>query len=1090
MTVTKPWIATLFWLPWAVAGCGTQATLSTPESPNGNAAAPLSLVSGDPVPENTRRAVGGGYTSAGLKGEYFANTSLSGTPAFERRDVRIDFHWGRYTAPGGSISKAFASVKHDNFSVRWTGRVIPAFSEDYTFKVVTDDGARLFIRPDGTTAWTTLVDNWTGHAVGVESGIYKMEAGKKYEIRLEYFQGAGEAVARLLWTSPSTPLEVIDALQQTGINNPEWRSGFTNIVKGARNSWQPRNGATSVPMDANGWPMADCDYVFQESLNQGLDVDPLMAGTIAFRFNGSAKVGVWGNVSAASLTYAYDPATNTTTGSFKTANNKINSSVIQFSSTSRDGTAGGPPGITNLKLMRPIAPNSTQSYPLDESVIFTPEMKKAMEIFTIVRHQYVANNQAEWADRTPPTYFNQSAGTSTKSRFGVGQASSNQLSWEYKVMFANETGRDLMISIPTLASGRTAADVNSYLVKLAQLLRYGSDGVNPYTTEVANPKFPPLNSNLRVYLEIENELWNWFGPFYFDYLHVNKLMEEDVVKNTEDFKTINFDNKTTAKNDKGEYLSMGTWRFRKIMHRTMQMSDIFRAVFGDRAMHRRIRPLYEWQYDNANGTATLALDWADQYFNNGDGIAHVTTPRSVSHWIWGGGGAAYYGAKNGTGKTTLLAESGFESPVISGSLVQNPTGSAWTFTGTAGLAHPSGTDGLPPPHKDLGSQYAFIKDKGEISVRVTFPATASASETYGLIFRAVARKKAGAGAADTENLRVFLDDTTDLTAKTASQGNGYTPVAYDSGSPWFAQNVWWVKSEYYYTRTFKVTPGSTHKITIRGMGSLKTPTATDQMVFLDDVRITSMERLFGDGIPGGGEATGQPAGQNYQRVLNIETNFAKAFNLEMLAYESGWSLGGDDGGSWLQNMAKYGDYRARDAQLRAIDAFNQSGAHANVFGTYPQWPTWSDYFAEQGLLDVKKYPIIQAIYDRSTRLPAEPNNGTRVPAVIGLKTVLSGACSGNAKYSGMQAGSYIEGAGTWLSWNILTSKRGAFTVSLKSTAATGSKLQLLVDDAVVASGTGGAALSARVNLTKGLHTVRVRSLAQPRVSLEELNVSQ
>ena len=71
---------------------------------------------------------------------------------------------------------------------------------------------------------------------------------------------------------------------------------------------------------------------------------------------------------------------------------------------------------------------------------------------------------------------------------------------------------------------------------------------------------------------------------------------------------------------------MNTWRYRKIMLRLVQISDIFRAVFGDGAMMSRVRPLYEWQYDNANDTARLALTFADRYFNNGDGQTHVASP--------------------------------------------------------------------------------------------------------------------------------------------------------------------------------------------------------------------------------------------------------------------------------------------------------------------------------------------------------------------------------------------------------------------------------------------------------------------------------
>jgi len=55
---------------------------------------------------------------------------------FVRIDPCIDFDWGEGT-PDQSIGK-------DTYSVRWTGKVEPRYSETYTFYTVTDDGVRLW----------------------------------------------------------------------------------------------------------------------------------------------------------------------------------------------------------------------------------------------------------------------------------------------------------------------------------------------------------------------------------------------------------------------------------------------------------------------------------------------------------------------------------------------------------------------------------------------------------------------------------------------------------------------------------------------------------------------------------------------------------------------------------------------------------------------------------------------------------------------------------------------------------------------------------------------------------------------------------
>ncbi len=632
-------------------------------------------------------SVGGGFTNAGIIGDYFNNTTLAGAASFERSDVRVDFDWGTTMAPGGSTSTGFNAIGHNNFSVRWTGQIVPAFSETYNFQTTSDDGVRLFVKPTGSSTWTTVIDNWTAHSSTVDTGSFAMTAGVTYDIKMEYYQNNNAAVAKLAWSSPSTPLETIDTLTQTGINNPDLASGFADIVKGARNTWIAPSGSSTVPgMDANGWPTGDGGYVFQESLNQGLGIDPLMLGNIAFSFNGKATVSLYGNVNQNSLTYSYNAATNTTSGSFTTVDSGINASFIYFTNSHRDGTANGPGGITNLQMMRPIAPGATTSYA--PGTTFDTQLEKSLSQFSLMRFQYVASQQVNWSDRTLPSFFNQANGNTTAPQMGNGQASSDGASWEYKIMLANETGRDLLISIPTLATGNSPSDTTSYIYNLALLIKYGSDqNGNPYTSAQANPVHPGLNPNLHVYLELENELWNYASIFATDYGNLNSLVTANANANNADFKKINFDNLSLAKDWSGNYQNLYIWRSREAILRMFEASDIFRSVWGDAAMMNQIRPLYEWQYDNQNNTASYALTFADDYFNNADGQNHVANPQPVSHYLWGGGGASYYSAVNSEGLTNLLPDSDFEAQTLgTAGYKQDPAGLPWIFTGTAGIA--------------------------------------------------------------------------------------------------------------------------------------------------------------------------------------------------------------------------------------------------------------------------------------------------------------------------------------------------------------------------------------------------------------------
>ncbi len=1011
-------------------------------------------------------AVGGGWTNAGLTGQYYANTALTAPSSFTRKEVRLDFGSTNSLKPGGSISPSFQAVGPTNWSAEWTGQFIPRFSEAYTFKVFADDACVVKVRPTGGSSWTTVI-NQASYTGADSIGTYgPLTAGASYDIDITFTQLSGNWGLRVRWTSQSVPEEVIDTLTQSGYDNPDGTQAFRDLVKGARNSWNGINGNPAPAMDANGWPMGDGNYTFQESLNQGLDIDPLMQGTVAFSFNGSATVSVTGNCK--SVTSSYNSGTNTTTGTFTVFANHWNASYFTFSNSHRDGTPTGPGGITNLKLMRPTAPNATTSYSATDPTPFTPQMEAAMAHFNAVRFQYVANQQKVWTDRTPPTYFNQAGGTVSAPQYGVGGNSSNGWSWEYKIMLCNESGRDLMISIPTVAAGSSPSDTTSYIYYLANLFKYGSNGSTPYTQATANPVYPPLNPNLHVYLELENELWNFAGVFGTDYNNIDALVRADAAANNADWAIINYDNSSTLQSN-GTVTNANTLHYRKIITRLVEISNIFRSIFGNAAMPSgsidpQVRPLYEWQYANSNNTASLGLTFADIFFNNADGQQHSSVPHPVNYYFWGGGGASYYGAVNGEGLTTLLPDQDFATPTVPTGYTVNPTGGSWTFTGTAGIAQPSSGSDIPPAY--AGTQVGYVTDTGSMKVSVTFPSSQTSS-LYAVSFKAVNRLQNGASAADKQNIRVFLDGQTDITAKTYSQGNGYTPPAYNTGQPWKAQNVAWTWSNYYYTQSFNITPGSTHTITIQGEGKSG---ATNQTVFLGEVQVTSVDAIFAGGIPGGGEATGQPVGSSIVGTMTNEASWAMAYGLQEFAYESGWSLGGDDGGSWIQLDAKYGDSRTLTAQKTFMTYFYQAGCAVDMFGTYAQWPNWSDYYDQDGILDIGTFPIIQGIDAMANTLAPEPTNGSAIPGALGV-------ASATLANAGSISGGAINGTNGWISWNVIAPISNHYNFATDATP--GASLSIDVDGlsigTVANSANAAIAAPSGAYLTKGFHVVKVRS---------------
>ena len=124
----------------------------------------------------------------GLKAEYFQGEELAGAPALVRVDPQVNFDFNDAVAPG---------LGPQNFSARWTGLLKPKVSGDYEVGAAGDDGYRLWI--DGKL----VADDWANHGVTTKTTKLTLEKGREYTVKMEYFQGSGAAVARIIWTPPS-----------------------------------------------------------------------------------------------------------------------------------------------------------------------------------------------------------------------------------------------------------------------------------------------------------------------------------------------------------------------------------------------------------------------------------------------------------------------------------------------------------------------------------------------------------------------------------------------------------------------------------------------------------------------------------------------------------------------------------------------------------------------------------------------------------------------------------------------------------------------------------------------------------------------
>ncbi|MDD8025586.1 MAG: glycoside hydrolase family 3 C-terminal domain-containing protein, partial [Acidobacteriota bacterium] len=151
------------------------------------------------IPSSYLMIMKAGRRTNGLLGEYYPNREFRGDPAFVQVDKKVDFEWW-----DGAPSERFDP---DDFSVRWTGMIVPPESGEYvlggegfnSFKLYFE--GRLLVEFDG------------GHHPRKTYQAVTLRGGTPYQIRLDYSCRAGDASIRLLWRMPGRNLrrEALDA---------------------------------------------------------------------------------------------------------------------------------------------------------------------------------------------------------------------------------------------------------------------------------------------------------------------------------------------------------------------------------------------------------------------------------------------------------------------------------------------------------------------------------------------------------------------------------------------------------------------------------------------------------------------------------------------------------------------------------------------------------------------------------------------------------------------------------------------------------------------------------------------------------------
>ncbi|GAB3641522.1 OmpA family protein [Spirosoma arcticum] len=123
----------------------------------------------------------------GLKGEYYNGTNFE-RKVLTRVDPKLSFTWvDRSPAPG---------IDRSYYSVRWTGKLLAPASGRYTFYAKVDDGIRIWVGNK------TVMDVWQLNDSKKYTGSVVLQAGRSYDLKVEFFNAMYGGVIELFWERP------------------------------------------------------------------------------------------------------------------------------------------------------------------------------------------------------------------------------------------------------------------------------------------------------------------------------------------------------------------------------------------------------------------------------------------------------------------------------------------------------------------------------------------------------------------------------------------------------------------------------------------------------------------------------------------------------------------------------------------------------------------------------------------------------------------------------------------------------------------------------------------------------------------------
>ncbi len=335
--------------------------------------------------------------------------------------------------------------------------------------------------------------------------------------------------------------------------------------------------STALTQDDNGWPTSDFQEVIDNRytyawINGATNIDPQKAstdisGTYKLSFTGQATLvsADGGDPSHAGTTITnqqYDAASNTTTADVTIPNPAGGALVVlQFTQTKRNPGDNAGTGVTNVRMIRPgYDASSTQVYTnlwLDSINNYKWQALRFMGVTGTNGYGDPATDGHPNSELYPKLLqWDTDRSLPDKGPlYGVTHPGVHGIPWEYVVLAAQQTHRDLWINVPVNAS-------SDYVNKLAGLLKNGDS----FTGSQGIP------DDVNVYVEYSNEMWHY--GFHQGPWNLQAAKDEVAAGGS----NLNYDGKSDD----------DTIRFRRIAKKTVEIGQQFTQIFGSTG---RIRPV-------------------------------------------------------------------------------------------------------------------------------------------------------------------------------------------------------------------------------------------------------------------------------------------------------------------------------------------------------------------------------------------------------------------------------------------------------------------------------------------------------------------